>query len=363
MVKSTKTNKIYTAISIFSGAGGLDLGFESTGRVRVLETHDANEKFVETLLLNKGKSISPDFQYVLCDTDICNSDLGNQEFLDGFIEKKGKIDIVYGGPPCQSFSVAGKRLGLQDMRGSLIYSFLEIVGNISPKGFLFENVPGFRTIHGGELRHSFLKQLQKIGYSTWDGILNAADFGSATFRERYFIIGVKGNTSLRPPQRTHIDPKRVNDLQDDLFGVTLEPWATCEEPLAKVKIDASNTEIPNHIFVNHRPEVRERFGKLKFGERDQARRRNRLDPKRPSYTIFVGGELGKLQARTHIHPFENRELTPRECAAIHGFPNNWEFYGNLDDSLQQVANSVPVPLAKSVASYLINYLESKTQCF
>jgi DNA (cytosine-5)-methyltransferase 1 len=360
MIRSMKTNKIYTAISTFSGAGGLDLGFELTGRVRVLETHDANKKFVETLLLNKGKSITPELQCALLGTEICNSDLGNQEFLNGFREKKGKVDIVYGGPPCQSFSVAGKRLGLQDMRGSLVYSFLEIIDNISPKGFLFENVPGFRTIHGGELRFNFLKKLEELGYSTWDGVLNAADFGSATFRQRFFIVGVKGNKSLRPPQRTHTDPTKVNDLQDDLFDATLEPWANCEEPLTKVKQEAENTAIPNHIFVNHRAEIRERFGKLKFGERDQIRRRNRLDPARPSYTIFVGGKLGKLQARTHIHPFENRELTPRECAALHGFPNSWEFYGNLDDALQQVANSVPIPLAKSVATYLIDSIESKT---
>ena len=360
MVKDTKNNKTYTAISTFSGAGGLDLGFESTGKIKILETHDANNNFVKTLKLNKGKSIPPDIQYVLHDTDICNSDLGNEEFLDRFKERKGEIDIVYGGPPCQSFSVAGKRLGLQDMRGSLVYSFLEIIDHLEPKGFLFENVPGFKTIHGGELRYNFLKKIEQMGYSTWDGLLNAADFGSATFRERFFIVGVKGNKSLRPPQRTHADPTKVNKNQDDLFGVARKPWVNCEEPLSKVKKEAMNFDIPNHVFVNHKPEIRERFGKLKFGERDQIRRRNRLHPARPSYTIFVGGKLGKLQARTHIHPFENRELTPRECAALHGFPNNWEFHGNLDDALQQVANSVPVPLAKGVATYLINCLDSET---
>lgn len=356
---SVKPNKKYSAISLFSGAGGLDLGFESTGRVSVVETHDANETFVRTLQLNRGKKVNQDFEPVLNETRINHSDLADPNVLRCFLDKKGSIDIVYGGPPCQSFSVAGKRLGLQDLRGSLIYSFIEIIDNVMPRGFVFENVPGFTTIHNGELRYSFLKKIRELGYSTWDGILNAADFGSATFRERFFVVAVKGGKPIKPPSPTHVDPSTVNEGQDDLFGLELRSWQSCEQPLEQVRLEALASILPNHVFVNHKPETIERFSHLKFGERDQIRRRNRLDPARPSYTIFVGGVLGKLQARTHIHPFEDRELTPRECAALHGFPNDWEFCGNLDEALLQVANSVPIPLASKVASHLLEALDGE----
>ncbi len=350
-------SQIYTAMSTFSGAGGFDLGFESTGRVQVLETHDSNEKFVKTLLINQGKSISSDLKIALNETLICHSDLGDPEFLKTTKDQREKFDIIYGGPPCQSFSVAGKRLGLQDLRGSLIYSFLEILENTNPKGFIFENVPGFRSIHGGQLKQTYTNEIEKLGYSIWSGILNAADFGSATFRQRFFIIGVKGNQTLRPPKQTHLDQRKINNLQKNLFEETFEPWVKCGDVLKKISSEAVNRNLPNHVFVKHTAEVKERFSKLVFGERDQIRRRNRLDPNLPAHTIFVGGKLGKLQARTHIHPFEDREITPRECAALHGFPNDWELSGNLDDALLQVANSVPVPLAKSVASYLLENLD------
>lgn len=347
----------YTAMSTFSGAGGLDLGFESTGRVQVVETHDSNKKFVKTLFINQGKSFASGLRAALNETRICHTDLSNPEFLSNTKNNRGKIDIIYGGPPCQSFSVAGKRLGLQDLRGSLVYSFLEIIKNVNPKGFVFENVPGFKSIHGGQLVQAYTKEIEALGYSIWSGILNAADFGSATFRRRFFIIGVRGNHTLHPPKATHADPRKYNDIQKDLFEEPLEPWVRCGDVLRIINSETAKKNLPNHIFVNHTAEVKERFSKLGFGERDQIRRRNRLDPTLPSYTIFVGGELGKLQARTHIHPFEHREITPRECAALHGFPNDWELSGNLDDALQQVANSVPVPLAKNVANYLLENLE------
>ena len=142
-----------------------------------------------------------------------------------------------------------------------------------------------------------------------------------------------------------------------MFGENLKPWVTCGEVLKQFRQINNLDEIKNHLFVNHKPETIERFSRLQHGERDEIRRRNRLDPARPSYTIFVGGELGKLQARTHIHPYEDRELTPRECAVIHGFPDSWEFEGNLDFALLQVANSVPVPLGNQMAKHLIDFLD------
>ena len=181
-------------------------------------------------------------------------------------------------------------------------------------------------------------------------MVNAADYGAVTFRERFFMIGVLCVSSIRPPLPTHIDPTHISLFQEDMFGKNLIPWVTCGEVLERFGRINNLDEIKNHVFVNHKPETIRRFSRLQHGERDQIRRRNRLDPARPSYTIFVGGELGKLQARTHIHPFEDREPTPRECAVIHGFPDSWEFEGNLDFALLQVANSVPIPLGNHMAN-------------
>jgi DNA (cytosine-5)-methyltransferase 1 len=352
-------NKL-TALSLFSGAGGLDLGFELTGRVRVLACLERDEICLETLRINREKGTTQGIHPYLAEARILGVDISTANPRDIVADIGEPIDLVYGGPPCQAFSVIGKREGLSDARGNLIFAFLRFIEELSPKAFLFENVPGFLSIDAGEPFRELCAEFRRLGYSIWTDKVRASDFGAATFRERVFILGAKNVAAFPPPLPTHFEP--IAARNSDLFGGPCQPWVTAGERLSHLDVQLQKDEsVKNHTFVQHEFEVIQRFNALEFGERDMIRRRNRIDPERPAYTIFVGGKVGKLQARTHIHPHHPRELSPRECAALHGFPAHWEFAGRHDAALLQVANSVPVELAQAMAQHLIDVLDESGQ--
>jgi len=171
-------------------------------------------------------------------------------------------------------------------------------------------------------------------------------------RKRLFIVGIKGDITFQFPTPTH--QESIN--QFEIFEKQFKHW---NGSFSAIKDIPENT--PNGDIVNHQIEIKERFEQLSFGERDHIRRRNRLDPDRPSFTIFAGGSKGGSGARTHIHPYENRELTPRECARLHGFPDNYIFIGSRDNIILQVANSVPVPLSEAMSGKIFQYFSDNTE--
>jgi DNA (cytosine-5)-methyltransferase 1 len=347
------TTKLYSSVSLFSGSGGMDLGFHRSGAIRTLCCYEYNKTFVETLTLNRAKLCAGGATGE-CPT-IVQADLSSKSVIDKLMHEWSAADIVYGGPPCQSFSIMGKKGGVEDPRGALIYSFLRVVEGIKPKSFLFENVPHFALINNGGIAASLIRGFEDLGYSVWSGILCAADFGAYTFRRRFFIIGFKGCRPVVPPVPTHSDVG-----QHDLFSGTKKPWCTCETIFDQIRQAEARGEILlNHDMTKHSPRTSARFEKLAFGETDNVRKRNRLDPRRPAHSVYVGGTTGKLQARSHIHPYLPRELTARECASIQGFPLDWEFAGRTDAVLLQAANAVPVQLAEALACYMVAELDGK----
>ena len=265
-----------------------------------------------------------------------------------------QVDIIYGGPPCQSFSVLGKRGGMLDKRGDLTLKFADTIAEIRPRAFLMENVPGLLTIEGGVQFANLINQFKKSGFQVTYGVLCAADYGAVTLRKRLFVIGARISKKVTLPLPTHYKPFD-KQISAPLFAPILEPWVPCGTRLNDPDKLAS---LKNQTFVQHKAETIERFSALDFGERDHKRRRNRLNPNLPSHTLFAGGGKLKGQARAHIHPYQNREITPRECAEIHGFPKNWEFYGEHDSCLQQVVNSVPIELGSAIAKHMMSYLST-----
>lgn len=343
----------FRVLSLFSGAGGLDLGLEATGRFSSAACVDHFDDALATLRKNVGRAL-PSGGYALERATICDVDLSEQplERIRACGAPTEQFDFVAGGPPCQSFSVMGKRKGLTDPRGNLVLSYLSIIESVRPRGFIFENVPGFTSIDKGDTYCRLLEEFRGLGYGVWSGIVCAADFGAATLRERLFILGVRGaDKELPGPQPTHA-PRE--DLEDVLPGMdSRQPWIESGAVLKNIPANALN-----HTLVNHTEAVVKRFEKLGPGECDPPRRRNRLDPTRPSFTLFTGGIVGKKQARAHIHPFEPRELSPRECARIHGFPDNWEFYGEHDSVMLQVANSVPIELGSAMGNHIARLMHT-----
>ena len=323
-------------LGMFSGGGGLDLGFSAAGFNSIFSS-DIDPFSCETLALNQGKQKYLKKHPVLCE-DIRNISLKSIKKEVGSKD----VDFIIGGPPCQSFSVFGKRKGLDDPRGNLVYEYARIIREVEPEGFLFENVAGLKTIHGGTLYSELLDTLSIGGkYAISAHEYEVAEFGIPQFRRRVFFIGNKAQKSIPQMEATHTPPSSLfhnyrpfNTVANALSGLT--------SPITDWKGEPS---LNGHVGRKHSQRIVDRYGSLTFGERDHKTRINKLNPDRPSYTIIVGSDAGG--GKGHVHPFEAREVTPRESARIQSFPDWWEFYGTGRHIIRQVGNAVP-PLFAAV---------------
>ena len=211
-----------TAISFFSGAGGMDAGFNSAG-FDVRLALEIDEACCETLRRN------------LTNTLVMNADINKisaAEILSLSRLKVGEIDCIFGGPPCQSFSLAGKREGLNDERGLLVFRFIELVRQLRPKTFVMENVKGMVNWQGGhvmlQLARLFNEPLDSgERYDVTSSVLNAANFGVPQSRERVFIVGTRLETKFEFPSPTH-------SRQHDLLKGGLKKHTTVGEALASL---------------------------------------------------------------------------------------------------------------------------------
>lgn len=355
-------NKINT-VGLFSGGGGLDLGFSASG-YNLIYSSDIDSYSCQTLQNNLSKKPYLKNHLVEC-TDIRN--LTGKEILD---KTKKNVDFVIGGPPCQSFSVFGKRKGLEDPRGNLIYEYTRLIEELNPRGFLFENVAGLKTIHGGELYSSLLETLSIHGkYAVTAHEYEVADFGIPQFRRRVFFIGSVDGHQIPQMEPTHTSPNSLFNAHR-AFRTVGEAISNMPDPITDWK---QAPPINGHVGRKHSQRIIDRYKSLVHGERDHHTRINKLDPNRPSYTIIVGSDKGG--GKGHVHPFQSREVTPRESARIQTFPDWWEFSGTGRHVIRQVGNAVP-PLfgallaqhikkhifnSKSVASYedLLDLLDIK----
>lgn len=328
-------------ISLFSGGGGMDLGFSAAG-YSIRSSIDIDPFSCKTLALNAGKrSYYPDHDVL--NEDICKVD--TSRLLESSGLKKGQVDAIIGGPPCQAFSVFGKRGGLGDPRGNLIWEYLRIIKELQPKAFVFENVYGLRTIYNGTLYQKLLEALACDGeYVVSDHNYELEDYGIPQFRNRIFFIGHRGGRRIPPIAKTHGPPGFFTDLL---------PYVTVKKALDGMPNPGTGA-IPNHIGRVHSDRIIERYANLKYGERDSQTRINRLDPDRPSFTIIVGSDAGG--GKGHVHPHQPREVTPRESARIQTFPDWWEFYGTGRHVIRQVGNAVPPLFASLLGQHVSKYI-------
>jgi DNA (cytosine-5)-methyltransferase 1 len=329
-----KATKPLRALSLFSGGGGLDLGFSAAGFAVCCST-DIDPFSCKTLQINNGKkpfyahthSIPADIRKI------------SAAHLLKEIGLKGQIDIVLGGPPCQAFSVFGQRKGMGDPRGNLVWEYLRIIREVQPKAFLFENVAGLKSIHGGELYEKILEELTACGYRVSAHNYQVADFGIPQFRDRVFFIGARNGALVPPMEPTHGNRH--------LF---IAQYRTANEALRFLPDPGPGSGLPNHIGRKHSNRIVTRYRGLEFGERDPKTRINKLEPSRPSFTIIVGSDKGG--GKGHVHPFAPREVTPRESARMQTFPDWWEFCGTGRHVIRQVGNAVPPLFAALLAEHV-----------
>jgi DNA (cytosine-5)-methyltransferase 1 len=336
-------------VSIFSGGGGLDLGLEAAG-FETLFASDVDEHSCNSLRNNKGvaKKMGKPFlqQAQIVEKDI--KELSAEEILFTTGLKAGELDLLAGGPPCQAFSVFGKRKGREDPRGRLVDDYLRLLTGLRPKAFVFENVYGLLTVQGGEIFREITRQLSEpsddLSYRLSVHRCNASNYGVPQFRDRIFIIGSREGRVVDTPTEICKNP---------LSSANLLPWRTVENGLFKLPKIGKGI-FHNHIGRKHSPRIVERYSKMSFGERDHHTRINRLNPSRPSYAIIVGSDAGG--GKGHVHPHEAREVTPRESARMQCFPDWWWFSGTSRHPIRQVGNAVPSLLGYAVGRQIIEDL-------
>jgi DNA (cytosine-5)-methyltransferase 1 len=322
-------------VSFFSGAGGLDLGFEAAGFSH-LASIEINEIFCETLKSNRKR-------WAVLGPPLHSGDIRNKDEFSHLLREKVGIKtpfegVFHGGPPCQSFSIAAnqrftkedenfKRVGFSHAtNGNLLFDFIWYIIEFKPRAFLIENVPGLLTIDGGTQVAEAIKLLNKNGYGILEpSVLNAADYGVPQNRHRAFIIGSRTGQVIFPEQETGIVPV-----------------------MAALKQSVDGNE--NHITRNHRADSILRYMELKYGQRDQLGRVDRLNPKLPSKTIIAGGNKGG--GRSHLHPEIPRTLSVRESARLQTFPDDYIFAGSSARQYTQMGNAVPPLLAMKLANQI-----------
>ena len=326
-----------TALSLFSGGGGLDLGFSAAG-FNIGCSSDIDPFSCRTLVLNSGKR--PFYRHAhALPADINQISASTLLGPAGLIEHP--IDLIIGGPPCQAFSVFGRRKGLDDPRGNLVWEYLRIINEVKPQAFVFENVAGLKSIHGGKLFQEILEALSIDGlYTVAEHSYQVANFGIPQFRDRIFFIGSRNGIKVPPLMPTH--------SATSLFAS--KAHRTVKEALRGLpKLESQHT-LPNHHGRNHSRRIVDRYRTLEFGERDPKTRINKLHPDRPSFTIIVGSDKGG--GKGHVHPYVPREVTPRESARMQTFPDWWEFSGTGRHVIRQVGNAVPPLFAAILAEHI-----------
>jgi DNA (cytosine-5)-methyltransferase 1 len=350
-------------ISLFSGAMGLDLGLERAGfESKVAVEIDADA--VKTIRYNR-----PELPVV--DRSIEQTDGAELLRLAGL--KKGEVPLVVGGPPCQAFSVIGKRRGLEDRRGQMVYEFVRIIDETRPRSFVMENVRGMlsmslrpkldpeataeETSHGSLLR-DVIDRFERIGYRVDCFVVNAVNYGAPQQRERLLLIGNREGKTVDFPDPTHsnraidaLPPFRtLGDAIGDQF-VDPDPSLLNFSPrklryLAMVPEGGNWRSLPIEI-------QKESMGKswgLKGGRSAYWRR---LSFAFPSPTVVT---MPNHASTSMCHPRETRAITVGEAAAIQEFPNEWRFQGTTQSKFRQVGNAVPVRLGEIVGGVVSELL-------
>lgn len=381
----------FKVISLFSGAMGLDLGLEETGLFEIVACVEKEPSFCETIRLNqRAGRLSPELK--IFEGDI--NDLDPDKVLKACGLKAGEVHLLAGGPPCQSFSTAGKRQTVQDPRGTLLWQFLRFVEAMKPRFFLMENVRGLlsaalrhrhlaeRPEKGGapldvdEMPGSvirlFAEDLQKIpdaAYHMDCFEVNAVNYGAPQLRERALFIGNRYNAVVDFPNPTHGIEAEHLDEQLDLFTskttkkVKLKPWRTLRDAIGGL-------EETNPVIMDFSPRKKTYLAMVPEGSNWRSLPVEKQKESMGRAWLAKGGRSGWWRRLTFdlpcptlvtmpnhastslCHPTELRALTLREYALIQEFPESWEFCGKTSQQYAQAGNAVPVRLG-AVAGKLI----------
>jgi DNA (cytosine-5)-methyltransferase 1 len=368
---------VINTVDLFCGAGGFTEGFKKAGGYENVFAVDFDLKAIETLTFNH-----PGINGIC--SDVANLNSSDISKLKG----KKDINVVIGGPPCQGFSLAGRRLP-DDPKNRLFLEYIRIVKELKPEVVVFENVVGLMSMQGGLVLEAICEEFSNAGYEVSYDVLNSADYGVPQARPRFILIGRYGKEPVRMPSPTHIASSKTST--GDFFSDNLLPHVTVKDALSdlpkihqgegeesvnfkskaknefqeKVRGQRQLETLFNHRATRHNPGIVERYDHMPQGgdirslpERLRTKKNNvfRLLDSIPARTITCN-------FRTDIiHPWIPRGLTVREAARLQSFDDDYCFFGNLTRKAKyvtqddQVGNAVPPLLAQAIANHIKEYL-------
>lgn len=375
---------IKKVIDLFAGCGGLSTGFEMAG-------------FEIPLAIEKDNWAAETYAFNHKNTKVLTADITTLTDPKSLLPEGINIDGVIGGPPCQGFSLSGKR-DRKDPRNSLFMDFVRFVKVLQPSFFMMENVPGIlsmKTVSGESVLHIILNEYENAGYNANYKILNAAEFGVPQNRTRVIFIGIRKdlpfNNNKIHPLGEYIDGSigkdkvtifdAIMDLPQIEAGQGAEEQKYTKKPKTKYQTWARGDMkvIYNHVAMRHSNRLIERFNEIKPGQSLKNVSEEHMQRKRGNASQISGKIYSQNNMRpygdkpsptiaasfqsNYIHPCLNRNYTAREAARIQSFPDWYIFKGkrttmswekNLSQ-YQQIGNAVPPLLAKSIAENLIRY--------
>lgn len=361
----------FMVMDLFCGSGGFSKGFQDAGFEVLLgidnwqdATFTYSKNFTNACVLTKD--ITTVDSKLIFETINC---------------KKEDIDVIIGGPPCQGFSVSGKRL-IDDPRNKLYKSFVNIVGDIQPKVFVMENVPGLVNLFDGKVKEKVINDFTNMGYSVKCEQLLACEYGVPQIRKRVFFVGLNkeyfskdisfvfptptyGEKHLKPFITTKEAIGDLPELSETIIGE--EVLSYTKPPMNDYQgiMREKSSCVHNHIATIHTEKTRNIIGMVPDGgnykdlprELWNTRKVNiawtRMNSNKPCFTIDTGHNH-------HFHYKANRVPTVRESARIQSFPDNFLFYGIKTSQLKQVGNAVPPLLAKAIAEQIIGMLKQRS---
>lgn len=321
-------------VELFSGAGGLSLGFEKAGFKNIFSV-EYDEVISETYKYN-----FPNNKLIVADV----KDVTNQKIKD--MVAGITVDVVIGGPPCQGFSLAGKngRNFIDDERNYLFKEFVRFVSVIKPNMFVMENVARMASHNKGQTIKEVVCEFERLGYDVQYKILQAADYGIPQKRQRIFVVGTKGQRFEYPKPKNEI--MTVKMAIDDLPSLA----------------SGQTSDIPNHTAMNHSRQMLEKMAYISDGgnrfeipeeirpKSGDIRKYIRYKSSEPAVTVT--GDMRKI-----FHYNQNRALTSRELARLQSFPDEFIFQGKSISVQQQIGNAVPPKLSYEVALEVKRSLE------
>ena len=359
---------------VFAGCGGFSLGFDNEKSYEVLYAIDFWDKALETIKLNK-----PSIRTI-------QSDLSVSENLDDLIECVAGTDILIGGPPCQGFSTLGKRRD-GDRRSSLVDVFAELTRRVQPKIAIVENVRGIQTKSHpeyGTFANALKRRLESGangGYVTTSHVLNALTFGVPQNRARWFMLAVRSDLLDEPttidrfweylgeeavtnhgtvrdaigdlPQLDSGEEKKIGNSGLPLFNhKAMKHSQALIDRLKAVPPLGGLPDVPRHLLTPHLRKMLDG----QYGSGGHVKNiYGRMDWDSPSGTIVAG--IDKITCGRFVHPDQNRLLSPRECARIQSFPDDYEFAGGQVAQYYQIGNAVPPRLSGAIARGLLRFIQ------